>query len=397
MTTPPAPPTEQEKSARAFTKRYRWVAEFQFLALFLTIVIYCLLGFHERVAALAKSFTGNFYLQVALCWLPLWAVCTLVSLPGTCYGFFLQRKFGLATAALRAWLWDSIKANLLLLVFTGVLLEIVFTCHIIFPVYGWLCAGFATSLLLLGITRSLAWILSLFYPVLPLENASLRERLARLATKAGLRVGTIYEWKISSRTRHANALVAGTGGARRILLTDTLIAALSEDEMEAIVAHEFGHCALHHVAKRLLLQGFVFSGLFFCINFAVRNDLVAFTHRNVVWANLMLVPGLYLYWTCGRIYGNLILAVLSRKQEKAADLYSWKLTGRAEPFISGMRKLSELNLIVFDKSSEWRFFHPPTRDRIAAAEQFAIANGELATATGAKPSTTLSSSSSAPS
>jgi hypothetical protein len=41
-----------------------------------------------------------------------------------------------------------------------------------------------------------------------------------------------------------------------------------------------------------------------------------------------------------------------------------------------MKKLSELNLIVYDKSSEWKFFHPATADRIAAAEQFSRANGE---------------------
>jgi STE24 endopeptidase len=377
MASPPVPPTEQEKSARAFTKQHRWVAEFQFLMLFAALLIYCFLGLHQRAAELARSTSNNLYIGVALCWLPLWAVCTISTLPGTCYSFYMQRKFGLAKATLTMWLWDYLKANLLLLVFTGTLLEIAFASHIIFPAYGWICAGFGASVLFLGITRSLAWILSFFYPVLPLENASLRERLARLAAKAGLRVGNIYEWQISRRTRHANALVAGVGGSRRILLTDTLIAALSEDELEAIVAHEFGHCALHHVAKRLLLQGFVFSGIFFCINFAVLHDLLAFTHESRVWTNLALVPGLFLYWTCGRIYGNFIVSGLSRKQEREADLYSWKLIGRSEPFIAAMKKLSDLNLIVYDKSSEWRFFHPATADRIAAAEQFAKANGEL--------------------
>jgi STE24 endopeptidase len=280
-----------------------------------------------------------------------------------------------ATAGLRTFLRDSFKANVLSFLLGGALIEIAFVSHTIFPSFGWICAGLLYALLFLGINRSLPWILSLFYPVVPLADGSLKDRLARLATKAGMRARAILEWRISGRTRQANALVTGIGATRRILLTDTLISALSEEEVEALVAHEFGHCALHHVAKRLTLQGLVFSVIFFCLNFAVHNGLVWYAGENLGWADLNLLPGLFLYWTCGRAYGTFITGALSRKQEKAADLYSWKLVGRVEPFVTGMRKLSALNLIVFDKGSEWRYMHPPTADRIAAAEQFAKAHG----------------------
>src|SRR6266487_6910701 len=101
-------------------------------------------------------------------------------------------------------------------------------------------AGVLCSFLLMAVNRSLPWLLSLFYPVLPLSNKPLQEKLTRLAAEARLHVGTIYEWRISERTRGANALVTGVGSARRILLTDTLITGLSEDEVEAIVARR-GH------------------------------------------------------------------------------------------------------------------------------------------------------------
>jgi STE24 endopeptidase len=374
------PSTERQNAGRAFTKRIRWAGEFQFLSFFLAIAGYGSLGLHQRADAFARALTHNFYLQIAFCWVPLWAVCTTCTLPVTCYIFHLQRKFGLATAGLRDWLWDSLKANALSLILGGALIEIAFASHKTFPSFGWICAGLLSSLLFLGITRSLPWILSLFYPVVPLGDGSLRERLARLAKKAGIRAGTIYEWRVSRRTRQANALITGVGAARRILLTDTLISGFSEEEVEALVAHEFGHFALHHTAKRLLLQGLIFSAIFYCVNFAVHNGLVWFADESLGWADLKLLPGLYLYWSCGRVYGNFALGMLSRKQEKAADLYSWKLIGRAEPFITGMRKLSDLNLLVFDKSSEWKYSHPATSERLAAAEQFAKANGEITAA-----------------
>jgi len=51
--------------------------------------------------------------------------------------------------------------------------------------------------------------------------------------------------------------------------------------------------------------------------------------------------------------------------------------GRSGPFITAMRKLTELNLFVFDRRSEWRLTHPATSDRIAAAERFAKAHDEI--------------------
>ncbi len=114
------------------------------------------------------------------------------------------------------------------------------------------------SLLFVGVALLTPWLLSLFYPVQALASASLQARLTELAGKASIRTGSIYEWRISGRTRKANALVAGVGRARPILVTDTLIKTLSEEEVEALVAHELGHCALHHTSKRVALQCLTF-------------------------------------------------------------------------------------------------------------------------------------------
>jgi STE24 endopeptidase len=364
---------------RAYAKQLRWVGELRFLAFFLAILAYALLGMHKRAASFAEATTSVFYLQLLLCWIPLWSVCALAYLPASLYRYYLDRKFQMANSGLKPWLRDLLKANALGCAFSGAIIGIAFASNTLIPSYGWILAGLLTSCLYMAINRSLPWILSLFYPVVPLNNKALQDRLTRLAAKARFPVGTIYEWRISDRTRGANALVTGIGSARRILLTDTLISGLSEDELEAIVAHELGHCVLHHIRAKLLLQCFIFVAIFFAINFAVRHDLVCFTDNNRGWQDLTLLPGFFLYWNFAYIYGNMILSSLSRKHERAADLYSWTLIGRASPFIAAMRKLTALNLLVFDKSSEWKYMHPPTADRIAAAEKFARTHGELLT------------------
>jgi STE24 endopeptidase len=367
---PPAP-------GRAYSKQFRVAAELRFLALFLAFLAYGFLRINQWSASWAQTVTNNFYLQLLICWALLWLLCAVAQLPPSLYRFYLDRKFHIAKSGLRSWFRDFLKANALGFAFGAAIVGIAFASNNLFPSYGWILAGILSSFLFMAVTRSLPWIFSFFYPVLPLTDKSLQERLTQLAAKAGLRVGTIYEWRISETTRRANALVTGIGSARRILLTDTLISSLSEDEVDAIIAHELGHCALHHVRARLLLQSLIFVGIFYVIGLAVRCQLVAFADGKGSWNDLTLVPGFFIYWSCAYIYGNFLLAALSRKQERAADLYSWTLMGRSAPFIAAMRKLTDLNLIVFDKKSEWKYMHPATADRIAAAEEFAKAHGEM--------------------
>jgi STE24 endopeptidase len=370
-----APTANPSDTGRAFTKRLRWAAEFRMAALFVAVIGYCALGLNQRVALSAHSITRSFSLQLAVAWLPFWAACTLIAFPVAFYTFRLQRKFGLITGGFFIWLRDYFKMNFLALLYGAALVEIGFLSNMLLPSFGWACAGALYALLILWTSRTLPWILSFFYPVVPLGDPALHARLAQLASKARVRTGTIFEWRISGRTRQANAFVSGIGSARRILLTDTLISRLSPDEVEAIVAHELGHCALHHVAKRIFAQGVVFSVIFGCLDFAVRHGLVWFAGDTSGWTDLTLVPGFFLYWTCGRAYSNILVAAISRRQEKEADLYSWKLTGCPQSFITGMQKLSDNNLIVFDRSSEWKYAHPATAVRLAAAEKFLRENG----------------------
>jgi len=370
----PTPPPPDPR--RAYTKQFRVAAQLRFIAICLAFFTYVVFGINQRSATWAQSASSNFYLQLLICWSALWLLCAVAQLPASFYRFFLDRKFHVAKSGVRSWLRDFLKSSALGFVFGAAIVGTAFASNNFFPSYGWLLAGILSSFLFMAVNRSLPWILSFFYPVLPLANKSLQERLTQLASKAHLRVGTIYEWRISETTRRANALVTGVGSARRILLTDTLISSLTEDEVDAIVAHELGHCALHHVRARLLLQSLIFVFIFYVIGLAVRYQLVMFADGNGTWNDLTLVPGFFFYWICAYIYGSVLLATLSRKQERAADLFSWTLMGRSGPFITAMRKLTELNLFVFDRRSEWRFTHPATSDRIAAAEQFAKAHGE---------------------
>jgi STE24 endopeptidase len=362
-------PKKAHEIGIAYTKRVRGAAEVRLFVCLAGIAVYGYFGL-DWWSGLDILLSNNLYVQVALGWIPLWVICAICSLLWSWYMFHVDRKYALSRAGMRLRVLESLKANALSFPYTGTILVAAFASYQGSSTYGWLWAATVSTLLFLATTAAIPWLLSLFYPLTPLQESPLGRALTELANKAGLRLGTIYEWHISDRTRQANAVVSGVGPARRILLTDTLINELSQDEVEAIVAHEFGHCALHHIWKRTILKFVTFCGIFFAINAVVGTDLIWFAEKKKAWNDPKLVPGIFFYWTIANIYGNIIMAALARHQEKAADLYSWKLMGRTLPFITAMQKLSRLNLITFDRSTQWKYTHPPTPDRITAAEEY---------------------------
>ena len=56
---------------------------------------------------------------------------------------------------------------------------------------------------------------------------------------------------LSEETVKANAMLAGLGRTRRVLLGDTLLSGFSPDEIEVIFAHEIGHHVFHHIRKMI--------------------------------------------------------------------------------------------------------------------------------------------------
>src|SRR5258708_5599578 len=317
MSTHTIPPTDAQNIGRAYTKSLRIAKQLQLFVPLIAVSAYWYLGLQETSALYAKAVTKYFYLQIALCWIPLWVACTARSLLVSCYSFRLDRKFHLSNADLGTWLLDCLKANLVAFFLCGAVIEIVLLSHVLVPSHDWILGGLLCSLLFLGTASLTPWLLSLFYPVQPLGSDTLRARLTQLAGEAGVSTGSIYEWHISGRTRKANALVAGIGRARRILVTDTLLNALSEEEVESLVAHELGHCALHHTSKRVALQCLTFCGIFWMIDAGISSGVVSSGSENTSWTDLGLLPGVFLIWSFGYIYSAIFVAMLARKQEKA--------------------------------------------------------------------------------
>jgi STE24 endopeptidase len=289
------------------------------------------------------------------------------------YSFRLEHRFNLSNQRLTGWLKDQAKGWLLGLVLATVLCEIIYALIRTSPEHWWIFAW----LIFIGMFIFFAQIapvvlFPLFYKFVPLQNDELRARLVRLGERAGTRVRGVYEWKLSEKSKKANAALTGLGNTRRIILADTLLQNYSTDEIEAVLAHELGHHVHGHILKSIFVEAAVTLAGFWAANEALRyaiDQQKMFEHLTD-FANL---PLLVLVSTILSLVLMPALNAYSRFTERQADVYCWKSVSNIAPYVSAMEKLNKQNLSESHPSRlvELLFHsHPPISKRIAAAEEW---------------------------
>ena len=290
------------------------------------------------------------------------------------YGFRLEHRYNLSNQRLGSWLKDAAKGWLLGLVLGTVLCEIVYALIRTSPEHWWIF-GWLIFLALFVFFAQIAPVVlfPLFYKFVPLQNDGLKERLLRLGERAGTRVRGVYEWKLSEKSKKANAALTGLGNTRRIILADTLLEKYSDDEIEAVLAHELGHHVHGHILKSILVEALVTLAGFWAANEVLRYAIDQ-QHMFEHMADFANLPLLVLVSTGLSVLLMPALNAYSRFNERQADLYCWKSVSSIGPYVSAMEKLNEQNLGESHPSRVVEILfhsHPPVSKRIAAAEEWA--------------------------
>ena len=284
----------------------------------------------------------------------------------------MERRYGLSNESVGAWFVDRIKAFCVGVVLGSGSAALVYWCIRLSPERWWMIAGAAFALLIVVLTNlAPVVLLPLFYSVRPLGKHALRRRLLALAERAGARVLGAYEWGLSEKTKKANAALAGIGGTRRILVSDTMLSEYSDEEIEVVLAHELAH----HVHGDIW-KGIVFESLLIVAGFNLAARALAMLARPLRLSGVQDVAGLpVLLLTAGAV--SLLMVPLahaiSRAFERSADRFALDLTRNPQAFISAMRRLGAQNLAEQHPSKivQWLFYsHPPLEERIATAQAF---------------------------
>ena len=373
MANGPTPVQADSPDALRYNRIRRWLGVADFVVGFFFLVILLVTGWSGWLRDLAIQLSGQHYaLNVFLYLLFLLVISKTLGFGLDYYGFRLERRFKLSTQRFRSWMWDEIKGFLVGLVLGEIVVEVLYFTIRQWPQNWWVLA-WALFMGLFVLLAQLAPVVlfPIFYKFEPLEDEDLRRRLVVLSERAGTRVRGVYRWRLSEKSKKANAALTGLGATRRIILADTLLDNYTPEEIEAVLAHELGHHVHRHILKSIFVQAAITLFGFWAANWTLQYavDQLWFD-RLSDFANLPLLA------LVSVVLSFLLMPALnaySRFNERQADRYAFESIASVEPFISSMNKLAEQNLAERTPSKwvEWFFHsHPAISRRLAAAKDW---------------------------
>ena len=371
MADPSIPAQSDSPETRRYNRIRRRLGIADFLIGLVFLVVLLATRWSDSLRDLAyrmgfQNYTLSLFIYIVL----LLGISKVLGLGLDYYGFRLERRFQLSNQRFSAWLWDEAKGFLLSLVLGGIVIELLYFTIRQWPQNWWLLAwALFMGLFVLLAQLAPVVLLPIFYKFEPLDDEELKRRLIMLGQRAGTRVRGVYRWRLSEKSKKANAALTGLGNTRRIILADTLLDNYTTDEIEAVLAHELGHHVHRHIPKSILVQaGITFVG-FWAANFTLH---YAVDHH--MFEELSDFANLPLLALVSVVLGFVLMPALnaySRHNERQADLYAFESIASIDPFVSSMNKLADQNLAerMPAKWVEWFFHsHPSISRRLAAAE-----------------------------
>jgi STE24 endopeptidase len=296
---------------------------------------------------------------------------TVVQFPIRLYsGFFLERRYGLSSRSFSSWLTDYAKGLLILYVFT---IPAVTGLYYLLPMDSWwIYAGAAYFL----ITVFLSYIYPVlvfpfFYKTTAYKDVAMRKKLVAMAAKFGKKISTVLVAKESEKSRRANAMFAGIGSTKRIVLFDTLLNAFTKDEIETVIGHELGHYVNKDTIRFIIIDAIKIFPTFWIIDYVLRISVGSFGITAI--SDVTSLPLFMLvYFLIGIIEMPLDNAY-SRRRETAADLFGLNVSKKPKAQISTEKRLADMALGDDNPHPLVEFFffsHPSAKKRIKMAEDW---------------------------
>ena len=367
----PNPAQPDSPEAQRYNRTRRWLGIADFVVGLAFLIVLLVTGWSGWLRDLAYRLGfQNYSLSLFIYLLLLLVISKALGIGLDYYGFSLERRFQLSTQKFRSWVADEVKGFLVGLVLGAIVVEILYFTLRQWPQHWWVLA-WALFMGLFVVLAQLAPVVlfPIFYKFEPLDDEDLRRRLVILSERAGTRVRGVYRWKLSEKSKKANAALTGLGATRRIILADTLLDNYTPEEIEAVLAHELGHHVHRHILKSIFVQAAITLFGFWAANWTLHYAVDQHMFEELSdFANLPLLA------LVSVVLSFLLMPALnaySRFNERQADRYAFESIASVDPFISSMNKLAEQNLAERTPSKwvEWFFHsHPAISRRLAAAK-----------------------------
>ncbi|EOH6793196.1 TPA: M48 family metallopeptidase [Campylobacter jejuni] len=294
-------------------------------------------------------------------------ITSILNLPLSIYESFIKDKaHGFSNMTVKLFIKDTMKSLILTLIFGFLILYALLFCYDFFGIFWWIAAFIFAFCIIV--------IINLIYPTLitpifnkmkKLDDENLLKKISSLMKQCGFSANGVYVIDASKRDKRLNAYFGGLFKSKRVVLFDTLLKALNERELLAVLGHELGHFVHKDIIKALFNGAITMFLLFF-----VFANLPEFVYLE---SHLEGVNGgvFALLFILANIFSFLIspmLNALSRKNEFAADQHGAKVTSK-EDMKNALIALARENKAFIKTSKIYAFFylsHPSISDRIKA-------------------------------
>lgn len=292
----------------------------------------------------------------------------ILSLPWEIFNvFYIENRFGFNRQSIKLFMLDKLKSILLTVIIGGILIAALAYIYYQFPDNFWWFAWilFAVFSLFMSMFYS-TLIVPLFNKQNPLEAGSLREKIEQVAARANFKLDNVFVIDGSKRSSKSNAYFTGLGPKKRIVLFDTLIKDLEEDEIVAVLSHEIGHYKKKHIIINVL-AGILQTGfILYLFDFiASYNELYTAIGAGKPSFHLGLLVFGFLFTPISVLIG-LGMNYWSRKAEYQADSFAASF-GYKVKLKSALLKLTDKNLSNINPHPTYVFMHyshPPLSKRL---------------------------------
>ena len=340
---------------------------------FVVMIVFLVAGGFGWYNSWVVSLTDSVVWQAILFVVGLSVVSSVLDIPFDYYATFrIEEKYGFNKTTRRVYWLDTVKELFLSLVLGGVLLALVVWFYTWAGTYFWLYAWGAVTLFSVFMAMFYSQlIVPLFNKQTPLQEGSLRDKIQAFAGKVGFKLDNIYVIDGSKRSTKANAYFTGLGPKKRVVLYDTLIDELTEEEIVAVLAHEVGHYKKRHTLRSMVVSVIQMGVLFWLFSLCVNN--VALSEAlggDRVYFQLGLIAFAILYSPVNLILG-IGMNVWSRSNEYEADAFAARYY-EGDYLVSGLKKISvkSLSNLTPHPLYEYVYYsHPSLLKRIDAIKR----------------------------
>jgi STE24 endopeptidase len=331
-----------------------WSSSFNLILILLMI---CAGGF-ALIDNVARSLNSNPILISLLFFGIIGLASDIFNIPFSWYdSFVIEKRYGFNKMTIRTYITDHIKSWFLILLIgipvLGLITWFYYRTGAGFWLYAW---GLITVFSVFMNLFYSELIVPLFNKQTPLEAGPLREKIEKFSLKTGFKLRNIFVIDGSKRSTKSNAYFSGFGPKKRIVLYDTLLIDLTEEQVVAVLAHEIGHYKKKHVLISLISSILITGLMLFLFSLVVNNPLLSKAMGAKVSSfHIGLIVFGILYSPLSLVIG-LISNYISRKNEYQADRFV-KDNYKPEQLADALKKLSVKNLSNMMPHPAYVFFH----------------------------------------